>query len=56
MFWVFTEKSDFQGGGSSQKTDIEGGQPNKEGGSGVDQFADSRGLRGAWQERGGWCF
>ena len=25
IFWGFTEKSDFQGGGGSQKTNIEGG-------------------------------
>ena len=47
---MFTEKSGFQGG-TSQKTDIEGGLPKK---GGLGEFAD---LRGAWQERGGGgCF
>ena len=37
-------------GGSSRKTDIEGGLPKR---GGLIQFAD---LKGAWQERRGWCF
>ena len=41
IFWGFTEKSDFQGGGS-RKTSIEGGDCPKRGGLGL--FLDLRGL------------
>ena len=42
IFWVFTEKSVFKGGGGSRKTNIEGGNCLKRGAWTVSRFEEGR--------------
>ena len=57
IFWAFTEKSDFYGGGQFTKINIEGSLPKRSfwGGGGLGKFADLRGGALA-RKRRGWCF